>query len=206
MTGPLWKAGKRRSAGIRRSSFSHAYYKGLVIPNPVKRDEGSLLKLSGRLAIVHPLSSGMRDLFLNSPADCLWFPLCVSFVLSVPVPTSILENKINREHKEEETYQMVDLQRFVVENEDSEKRKDYKCDGFLDHLELPEVERASIALVTDTVCRDLENILEQGYAPAEKDNCREAPPAYPPRVLKLQMSIPCKGHECIRYEQKSDCI
>ena len=109
----------------------------------------------------------------------------------------LLENKIHRQHQEAETDQMVDRERLVLEENQHEDREDGQRQELLNHLKLPEVERASVLDEADTVCRNHETVFNEGDAPAEKNNQRQRQLAEPGRALQLQVTVPGKGHEHI---------
>jgi hypothetical protein len=50
----------------------------------------------------------------------------------------LLENEIHRQHQEDKSDQMIDLQGFVFEKRPGEHHEDHQRDRLLDHLELNE--------------------------------------------------------------------
>lgn len=76
----------------------------------------------------------------------------------------------------------------------------------MNDFQLPQVERAAVSLIPDTVRRDHEAVLHQCDAPAEKHHKRQREFAEPAVALQPQMAVPSESHEHIRHNQKHYCI
>ncbi|MGC1268640.1 MAG: hypothetical protein WA853_20355, partial [Candidatus Acidiferrum sp.] len=83
---------------------------------------------------------------------------------------------------------------FLAKVKNGERRKDGERDDLLNRLELGSGEFVR----ADTVRRNLKTVLEEGNAPTHKNNFPESGRA------ELQMAIPGKGHENVRYREKDD--
>ena len=110
-----------------------------------------------------------------------------------PLPTSKYEVDGTKYAKARP--KVIEFQR-LLEVEQCKGHEDGKSDDFLNDLELGHAEYA----VSDSVRRDLEEILEQRDTPA--DQSRD----HPRFVAKLlEMGIPRKGHEDIAHREQEDC-
>src|ERR1700744_310495 len=94
------------------------------------------------------------------------------------------EYKINRAHHAQGGPQVVEAQRLAHE-EYGERQKYAQRDDLLQDLQLPDIELRE----ADAVRRHLQQILEQGDAPADE---RRNNPG--PGVQFLEMPVPREGH------------
>ena len=111
----------------------------------------------------------------------------------------------NRKNYEAEGHEMIPLDGLRLEDkgtDDSEYRKRY---GFLDDLQLHQVERAAVGVGSHAVRRDHEEILQQCYSPRKEYDDDERPVLGAGNDLrKFQLSVPRERHEDIRYDQQDD--
>src|SRR4029079_19015934 len=85
----------------------------------------------------------------------------------------------------------------LAEEPDRERHEDRERDDFLKDLELSDVKFC----VADTVGRHLEQILEQGDAPAYKSG------DVPSMVIQaFEVPVPGKGHEDIGSDKQQGCF
>ena len=78
------------------------------------------------------------------------------------------ENEIYGEDQEDDSNEMVPLQRFAFEEYRNDHSEYEAWDDLLYYFELYEGERAAVDLGADPVCRYQERVFEQGDAPAYK--------------------------------------
>ena len=78
---------------------------------------------------------------------------------------SLHEHKINCENQANEGSQVIPMQGFALEEDRSENGKDNQGNHLLNDLQLHEGERTSVFCKTDTVCGNLEKVLEKGNRP-----------------------------------------
>ena len=97
---------------------------------------------------------------------------------------------------------MVECKRLVLEKQQHENGEDGQREELLNHLELPEVERTTVVDEADTVGGHHEAVLNQGDAPAEKDNQRQREFAEPSGALQFQVTVPRERHEDIRTNEE----
>lgn len=117
--------------------------------------------------------------------------------------TSLLENEIHGQHQEHETYQVIHSERFVLEKQERENNKDRERDHFLDHLQLHQGKRPAVLLEADAVCRHLQQIFEQGDAPADEDDADESKALAPLHLLEFEMPIPRQRHKSVGQDEKA---
>lgn len=72
---------------------------------------------------------------------------------------SLHKHKINRRNQTDECCDMIPVQRLTLKKERCKQRKDDKGYHFLNHFQLHQRERTSIADKSDTVGRNLAGIL-----------------------------------------------
>lgn len=101
--------------------------------------------------------------------------------------------------------EVVPLQGFSFEEQVAEDDEYGECDYFLDDLELHEGERTSVFFESDAVGRDLKQILEEGYSPAEEDDSDEWEGFEPAELFHFEVAVPGKCHKQVGYDQKNDC-
>lgn len=99
---------------------------------------------------------------------------------------------------------MVDSQGFVFEEYDGKNGENNEGDDLLDDFELPEVEGAAAFAVADTVCGDLEDVLEECDAPAEEDDCDKTDLAKSVGLFQTQVTVPGEGHESVGNDEQKD--
>ena len=57
-------------------------------------------------------------------------------------------------------------------------------------------------MIPYAVCRNLEEIFEQGNPPADEDDADKAKVLKPVHLFELQMAVPRKGHKRIGKDEK----
>ena len=75
------------------------------------------------------------------------------------------EGEVDRGNEEEEGDEVVPMQLFALEKEGDEDGENGKRYNLLQHLELHETERPSVARIADAVGWYHEEVLKQGNAP-----------------------------------------
>ena len=86
-----------------------------------------------------------------------------------------------------------------MERDRGENNKDYKRDNFLNHFELHQRERSSVAIKTYSVSRYLEAVLEESDSPRkEDDENKRRGVTEKTDVLQFKMAVPGERHEDIR--------
>lgn len=85
---------------------------------------------------------------------------------------------------------MIHSQRFVFEENQHENGKNGKGNRLLDHLQLPQIERASVFNEANPVGGHLAAILEEGNAPAEQDHHGQRELREPSDTLQFQVAVP----------------
>ena len=101
---------------------------------------------------------------------------------------------------------MVPVQCLTAEEYGGEDGEDNERDNLLHHLELHQSEGTSVVDKSDAVGRDLARVLGQGYAPREEDDQIQGPRLDKFHLLQLQVSVPCEGHEDVRYDQQQNSV
>lgn len=89
---------------------------------------------------------------------------------------------------------MIRTKRFILAYDQREDRKNGKCYNFLKYFELNQGEWATIALIANSVGRNLKDVLEQGDAPTQENDPKQT---HFPKPFLLGMSIPRKRHEAV---------
>lgn len=95
-----------------------------------------------------------------------------------------LESEENGRNNQRVSDPDIPTDRRAKKNE-RDNREDHQCDAFLQNLQL----RHGPFIRSRPVCRNLEEVLEKGDAPARQNDNPER------LVPELQMAIPCKVHE-----------
>lgn len=93
---------------------------------------------------------------------------------------------------------MIPLQALTLEKAEYHECEDRERHDFLDHLELDEIEWASIAREAYPIGRDLGAIFEERESPREEYDHEYRPTFRNLHLLKLEVSVPREGHEDIR--------
>jgi hypothetical protein len=116
----------------------------------------------------------------------------------------ILKNKVYSQHKKAEPDEVVEPEGFVFKHDEGKEGENKEGYHLLDHLQLPKVERASVALVTDAVGRHLKRIFEKCDSPTDEDDQRQSKAAEPGEFLHAQVTVPGQGHENIGNDKQAD--
>lgn len=114
-----------------------------------------------------------------------------------------LKNKIDGQHKQRKTNDMVNLNCFIFKDEQRKNHKYDKSNNLLDHFQLHQRERSAESLVTDPVGGYLETVFKKGYPPADQNDTKECKTAGFGSV-EFQVAIPGNGHKCVRQDQHSN--
>lgn len=105
------------------------------------------------------------------------------------------EHEIDGGHEETESKKMIPPDLETFERPETEYHKHRQRDHFLNHLQLNQRKRPSVAFEPYTVGRHLKTILKQCDAPRQQDNSIERPVCGDTAGRKLQMPVPGKCHE-----------
>ena len=114
------------------------------------------------------------------------------------------EDEEHREDQAEEGGEVVPLEGLALEEEVDDDREDGQGDGFLDDLQLHEVEGTAVAGEADAVGRDGEAVFEEGDAPGEQDDQDQRPAGRDFHLLEFEVAVPRECHEDIRADQHQD--
>ena len=88
-----------------------------------------------------------------------------------------------------------------MESNGRETDKDQQRDHFLNHLQLHQRERSSIAFKTDSVGRHLQAVFEKRDTPGQQDHKdQRGGIGKETGTLQLQVPVPGKRHEYIRRQ------
>ena len=123
---------------------------------------------------------------------------CADKILFAPL---LHENKVDGSDKTAEGCQVVPVQPLPLEQDVGDDSEDDERHALLNHLELYERERSSVASEPDAIGRHLAAILQESYRPTECYHADEGPVAAHPRLLQLEVSVPCKSHKHIAKHQ-----
>ena len=99
---------------------------------------------------------------------------------------------------------MVPVQGLALEEEMDDDREDSQRDGFLDDLELHQVEGPAVAAEADAVGRYREAILEESDPPGEEDDQDQRPAGRDLHFLQFEMAVPRERHEDVRAHEHQD--
>ena len=127
-----------------------------------------------------------------------------SLIINRGSPRLFQEYEEHREDQAGESRQVVPLEGLALEEEVDDDREDGQRDGFLDDLELHQIERAAVARETDAVGGDGEAVLEEGDAPGEQDDQDQRPAGRDLHFLQFEMAVPRERHEDVRADQHQD--
>lgn len=78
---------------------------------------------------------------------------------------SFHKHKVNRKNQADESSQVIPMQGFAFEENRCKYGKDNQGDNLLNHFQLHKGERSSVFCKTNTVCRNLKKVLEEGNRP-----------------------------------------
>src|SRR5690606_6600319 len=116
----------------------------------------------------------------------------------------LFEYKIYGQYEEHKTDQVIDPETLIFKHQHRKQGEDYQCNDFLNYLELPEIERSPVSLVTYLIGRYLKTVFEQGNSPTDQDDGPEPELGKSRHGIKLEMAVPGQGHKNIRNDQKGD--
>ena len=122
-------------------------------------------------------------------------------VNSCGLPEECEEHRGDNQHEGDD---VVPLERFVVEYRGRDDREYGDGDGFLDDLELHKAERPAIDTAADGVCRDHEEVLDEGNAPRCENHEDERPVGADVHFLQLEVAVPGGGHEHVADDEEDD--
>ena len=138
-------------------------------------------------------------MFSHDGAICHW--RC----LKIPVLILLQEYEEYGRDEATEGYEVVPLQCFAFEEHDGEEGEDGDGDDLLYHLELHESEGSAIAYESDAVGRYLAGIFEECQEPTDEDDDVEWCVVRDEfHLLQLEVAVPGKGHEDVRYDKQKD--
>lgn len=113
------------------------------------------------------------------------------------------EYEVNGDYEAPESGEMVPLQAFALEEQHRKDGEDDQRHRFLYDLELHQRECAAVFAETHAVCRHLEAVFGQCYAPREQYHGVERSVARKDlHLLQLEVAVPCEGHEYVGYHQQ----
>ena len=96
------------------------------------------------------------------------------------------------------------MKRLALEKKCDHEGEHYQRDNLLDDFQLPEAERATVAVEAEAVGWDLGAIFKESQSPREENDQNERPASRNLHFLKLQMAVPCECHEYVGKHQQKD--
>ena len=117
-------------------------------------------------------------------------------------PESFQKDKEDGEDKAEEGGDVIPLQSLCTEHHKGHCGEDCKGNNLLNHFELHQVERTSVANETDAVCRNLCTVLKECNAPGKYDDRKNRPPRGNLHLLKLEVAVPGECHKDVGCHQQ----
>ena len=103
---------------------------------------------------------------------------------------------------EDEGDDVVPLQRFVVEDCRRDNCEYRDGDGFLDDLQLHQVEGPAVDLASDVVRGNHEEVFDEGHAPRSENHEDERPVGRNVHFLELEVPVPGRGHEHVADDEE----
>ena len=100
---------------------------------------------------------------------------------------------------------MVPLKRFVIEDGRRDDGKDGQRDGFLNHLELHQGERASVNAAAYGIGGNHEEVFDEGDTPGGENHQNQRPVGADVHFFELEVAVPGSGHEDVTDNQENDC-
>ena len=82
----------------------------------------------------------------------------------------LFKNEINSEHQKNKSNKMIPSKSLIFKGHCWENSEDNECDYFLYYFQLKKRKRTSIFAETNSVCRNLKNVLKKCYSPTYKDD------------------------------------
>jgi hypothetical protein len=92
---------------------------------------------------------------------------------------------------------MIHGEWLILEKDHHEQGEYRQGNDFLNHFQLPQIKWTAVFVETDPVCRNLERVFKERYAPTNQNDTHQAQVIEPIHFLEFQMSIPGKGHEAV---------
>lgn len=99
---------------------------------------------------------------------------------------------------------MIPMQLFPLKHHASNYGEHRQGDNLLNHFQLDEGERTSIAYKTNLVGRYLQRVFEESDCPREGNDANQRPVVGDVHLLQFEMSIPCKGHKDIAADEQQN--
>lgn len=99
---------------------------------------------------------------------------------------------------------MVPLQSFVIEYGGRNHGKDGQGNRFLNDLELHQGERSAVNAASHGVCRNHEEVFDQGDTPRGEDDQNEGPVGADVHLFEFEVAVPGGGHKDVTDNEEDN--
>lgn len=114
---------------------------------------------------------------------------------------SFHKDKIDGSYEAAKSGNVVPMESLALEEHGHDDGEYEQGDDFLNHLELNERERTAVFDEAYAIGGNLANILKEGYAPREGDDCNQGPTLANACFAQLEVAVPGYCHEDVRADE-----